>query len=381
MRTYRRSIKKMNWIIIAGIASLVLLGTGCDNKIEPGSAQPDRQPEINLAHTAAAQRQNVTEWYEAVGTVRPRTETRIEALVTAQVLDVKVNPGDSVAKDQLLIALDSRQLKSRLDQARQGLNSAQAGREQAKQAVVAAEAAFQEARQALERVEKYYKSQAATAQDLERAQSVFAQARAGVKQAQQGLAAARAGINQAQEVIREAQIAMSYTTIRAPEAGMVLQRLSEPGDLALPGKPLLTLRTTGTLRLEAYVREGLIRKVSPGARLTVSLDTLDLSLDATVEEVVPYADPVSRTFLVKAGLPAVEGLFPGMFGKLRIPVGEKEIVRIPAAAVRRVGQLELIYVKAGDTWSSRFIKTGRRTGDQVEVLAGLEGAEEIGWGG
>jgi multidrug efflux pump subunit AcrA (membrane-fusion protein) len=96
---------------------------------------------------------------------------------------------------------------------------------------------------------------------------------------------------------------------------------------------------------------------------------------------VPYADPVSRTFLVKAGLPVVEGLFPGMFGKLRIPVGEREIVRIPAKAVRRVGQLELVYVKHADTWFSRFIKTGQPSGELIEVLSGLDGQEEIGWEG
>ncbi|MGB5985644.1 MAG: efflux RND transporter periplasmic adaptor subunit [Desulfobacterales bacterium] len=364
----------------AGLLLILATAGGCD-KIEPGQVTPASSPALNLPLTATAQRQKVTEWYKAVGTVRPRTETRIGSQVAAQVLDVKVGPGDTVAKDQLLIALDSRQLTSRLDQARQGLKSARAAREQAKQAVVAAEAAFQEAQQAFRRVKTYVQSQAATAQDLEKAQSAFAQAEAGVKQAQQGLAAANAGINQAEEVIHEAQIALSFTAIRAPEAGVVLERLAEVGDLALPGKPLLSLRTSGALRLEAFVREGLVQKVAPGVRLSVEIESLDLLLEATVEEVVPYADPASRTFLVKAGLAGAEGLFPGMFGTLHIPLGQQEIVTIPAAAVRRVGQLELIYVKSGDSWSLRYIKTGRRSDDQVEVLAGLQGQEEIGWEG
>jgi multidrug efflux pump subunit AcrA (membrane-fusion protein) len=153
----------------------------------------------------------------------------------------------------------------------------------------------------------------------------------------------------------------------------------EPGDLALPGKPLVALRTSGALRLEAHVREGLISRVIPGTSLIVEIETLNRQLDATVEEIVPYADPDSRTFLVKASLPVVDGLYPGMFGKLRIPVDRQRIVTVPWRAVKRVGQLELIQVQSGDGWQLRHVKTGERLGDRIEILSGLDGTETIGW--
>ena len=321
------------------------------------------------------------QWYEAVGTVRPRTESRIEARVTGQVLNVLVGPGDTVVKGALLVMLDSRQMTSRLDQAKQALKTAEASREQARHALDAARAAFKQAQANYTRVKTYFESQAATAQDLEAAEATFRQGEANVKRAEEALAATDAGVLQARAVVKESAIYLDYARILAPEDGVVLKRFVEPGDLALPGKPLVALRTSGALRLEAYVREGLISQVAPGASLEVAIETVDRQLAATVEEIVPYADPNSRTFLVKAAMPPVDGLYPGMFGKLRIPVGRRSIVTIPWSAVVRVGQLELVRVKHGDTWQTRYVKSGMRIGENVEILSGLSGSETIGWKG
>ncbi len=325
--------------------------------------------------------EKVTDWYEAVGTIRPRTESSIEAQVTAQVLDVKVRPGDKVEKGQVLVSLDNRQPTSRLDQSRQGLKSATAGKKQALQGVAAARAAFHQAEANFRRTRKYFQSQAATSQQLEVAESAYLQAKAGLSQAREALTAAEAGIRQAEEVVREAEISLGYTVISAPEDGEILRRLVEPGDLALPGKPLVILQTAGHLRMEAYVREGLIRKVGPGTHLSVYVTTLDKRLDAVVEEIVPYADPQTRTFLVKSSLPATPGLYPGMFGRLLIPVEEHEAVVIPEAAVRKIGQLELVSVQEGDAWQCRYIQTGKQVRDGIEVLSGLAGGETLRlWG-
>ena len=199
-----------------------------------------------------------------------------------------------------------------------------------------------------------------------------------MSKAKEALSGAEAQIRQAEEVIKEAEIALGYTTIVAPESGEVLKRMVEPGDMALPGKPLLFLQTSGFLRLEAYVREGLIKRVVPGSRLKVSIDTLKETADGEVEEIVPYADPQTRTFLVKAALPPIAGLYPGMYGKLLIPVKEQSVVMVPKEAVHRVGQLELVTVKENGNWNKRLVKTGRNIDNRVEILSGLSGNETIG---
>ena len=365
---------------ILSLAFAAALIAGCD-QIEPGAFTAVEKEPYSPSKTATAVIEETDQIYEAVGTIRPKTESRIEARVTGQVLNVQVKSGDQVAKGELLVSLDARQMTSKTDQAEQALKTAEAGREQARHSLDAARASLKQAEANYNRIKGYYDSQAATAQELESAEAGFRQAQAGVERAKEGLAAAEAGILQARAALKESTIALEYTRILAPEDGVVLKRFVEPGDLALPGKPLITLRTSGALRLEAHVREGLITKVKPGSSLDVEIGTLDKVAPAVVEEIVPYADPNSRTFLVKAALPPIESLFPGMFGKLKIPVGKQRIVTTPWEAVRRVGQLELVRVKTDEGWETRHVKTGARLIDgDVKILSGLDGNETIGWG-
>ena len=139
-------------IVFALVASILAAASGIT--AGPASQEPGQTVEIAV--------QPVTDWYEAVGTVRPRTETSIEARVTGQVRQVQVRPGQTVHKGQPMVVLDDRQFRSRLDQARQGLKSAQAAREQARQSISAAEAAFQQSRNEYERRKKFFAAQAAT---------------------------------------------------------------------------------------------------------------------------------------------------------------------------------------------------------------------------
>jgi len=153
----------------------------------------------------------------------------------------------------------------------------------------------------------------------------------------------------------------------------------DPGDIAVPGKPLLIIQTSGALRLEANVREGLISRIILGNDYQVRIETIRKTVGSQIDEIVPYADPTTRTFLVKASLPDTPGIYPGMFGRLLIPVEKKRTLLIPQKAVIQVGQLELVYVKKDKTWQSVYIKTGKRFGEKIEVLAGLTGNETIGY--
>ncbi|MDR9501918.1 MAG: efflux RND transporter periplasmic adaptor subunit [Desulfurivibrionaceae bacterium] len=357
--------------ILALMVAGLMVGLACGRLAV--AASPDLK-------TAVAEARNITEYYQAVGTVQPRLQSHIAARMTAQVREVKVRPGDKIEKGQLLIILDSRQNVSRLEQARQGLKGAEASKKQARQAIAAAAALFQQAEADFQRITSYYQSQAATEQDLEQARAAFLQAQAHLQQAKDSLAGAEAAIKQAREVVLQAEIALTDTLLVAQEAGHVLQRLVDPGDMAMPGRPLITLQTAGGLQLEASVREGLSRQIGLGEELQVEITALSETVAAKVKEIVPYADPQSRTFLVKASLPEMAGLYPGMFGKLLIPVRELEVVLIPQEAVRRVGQLELVEVREEDIWKRRFIQTGRRSNGRVEVLSGLSGGETVSLG-
>jgi RND family efflux transporter MFP subunit len=358
------------------ILMLYMAGFFAADKIGPGEVNRPYQESLPPKRTARASVQTMTEFYEAVGTVRPRTETSIEAQVTGRILEILVRPGDGVRKGEPLIVLDSRESQARVGQARQGLSSSKARLDQARRAVMAAQAVQTQAESEFRRVKTYFDSEAATARDLERAESAYLQAKAGLQRAKSALAEAKAGVKQANKVVEVSRIALGYNRILSPEDGQVVKRLVEPGDLAWPGKTLMVLQTRGELRLEAFVREGLIHRVSPGVTLKVVVTALDKTFEGVVEEVVPSADPLTRTFLVKVGLRGTEGLFPGMFGRLMVPIEEKRVVVVPESAVTRIGQLEVVRVKTQAGWQRIFVKTGKKLGDhRVEVLSGLRGDE------
>lgn len=374
------------FLFIGGAIGLILLmlyitDFFASNKISPGKIIEKEKIPFRPERTAKATIETIKEFYEAVGTVRPEMEISIEAQLTGRILEVLVRPGDKVTEEKPLVLLDSRELQARLDQARQGLLSAKARAEQARQAVMASEAAYAQAASAFKRTKVYFKSEAATSQDLEQAESKYLQAKARVQQTQDALIETKSGIKQAAKVVDEAKIAMGYTRIVATQDGEVAKRLAEPGDLAWPGKTLLVLQTRGALRLEALVREGLIYRISPGKSLKIVVDALDKVFDGTVEEVVPSADPMTRTFLVKVALPRERGLFPGMFGRLLVPVQDRNVVVVPKEAVRHIGQLDVVMIKTDGTWQSTYVKTGEELeGAKVEILSGLKGDELLGLG-
>ncbi|EPR44678.1 efflux transporter, RND family, MFP subunit [Desulfovibrio sp. X2] len=349
----------------------------CGGDVAPGQ-RAAREGEHAPQQSAQAVRRMVQESEESVGTVRPKTEISVAAQVLARVASVLVRPGARVDKGQTLVTLDPREFEARSGAAAQSLAEARASLGQSEQAITAARAQADKTRTTYERLRALYAQGAVAAEEMESARRDMLQAAAALNQAREGQAQAQAAVRRFENLEREADINQGYTVITAPEAGEVVRRLVEPGDVASPGKPLLVLQTGGKLWLEAAVREGLIGRTPVGERLTVHIDSLSSDLPGTVEEVVPSADPATRTFIVRVGLPPAQGLYQGMFGRLIIPVGQREAVLVPRAALRRVGQLSTVLLKTAEGWRDVYVRLGRVQGGEVEVLAGLSGGETVG---
>ncbi|MBN1103555.1 MAG: efflux RND transporter periplasmic adaptor subunit [Deltaproteobacteria bacterium] len=380
-RTSKKGLRGFS--LIGGAAALILLmlymgGAFTAEKIRPGKQERPGKEESPPRKTAKASLETVTEYFESVGTVRPRTEIRVESRVTGKVIHVFVRPGDPVVKGQALLRVDGREYEARLEQAVHGLASAKSRGAQMEQAALAAKAEFTRADAAFKRTRTYLEAKAATAQDMEQAEAAYTQARARLEQAEKARVEAESDVKRAMKAKEESEIALGYTRIVATESAEVAKRLVEPGDLAAPGKPLLLLQTRGRLRLEALVPEGLIRKIRQGEPLELRIDALGRVLAGRVEEVVPSADPMTRTILVKIDLPEDRDVYPGMFGRLLIPVEERKAVLIPRKALGRIGQLEVVNAHVEGRWQKLFVKSGRMMGEKVEILSGLKGGEILG---
>ena len=362
------------------ILSLFIISACENDKIQPGFSRDNTsENSFSPENTAIVEKREITQMYEAVGTIRPLTESIIESQVSAKVLKVFYVPGSVVKKGQLLIQLDARRLKAQLRQSKEGLVVAKNNLKQTYKSMDEAKAYLDQAASAYKRTKKLFESGIVTSQNLEIDKSAFLQAKARREKSQGLELSEKASIRKAKEIVKESQIAFGYSKITSPSTGVVAQRMIDPGDLAVPGKPLLIIQTSGALRLEANVREGLISHIILGNDYSVKIKTLGKTVPSKIEEIVPYADPATRTFLVKASLPEIPGIYPGMFGRLLIPVEKDKALLIPQKAVMLVGQLELIFVKQNNHWQSVYIKTGKKFGGKIEVLTGLTGNETIGY--
>jgi RND family efflux transporter MFP subunit len=286
----------------------------------------------------------------APGTVQAKREAILSPRITASIVAVNARAGDRVKQDEVLVELDRRELESRLEQRRER--------------VAGAKARVDEARRRFDRVEALFRSGTVS--------------RAELDQAEADLLSAEAELARAREVVDEASTALSYATIRAPMDGRIIDRLAEPGDTARPGVALLRLYDPQTLRLDSHVRESLATRLERGDHLLARIDAPDVEVEVTVDEIVPSAEPGSRTVLVRASLPRRDDLFPGMFGRLIIPTGSERRLYIPAAALERVGQLEFVTVVMEQGALRRYVRTGKRSQDHgIEVLSGLEAGERV----
>jgi RND family efflux transporter MFP subunit len=167
-----------------------------------------------------------------------------------------------------------------------------------------------------------------------------------------------------------------YAKLAAPFSGVVITRSVEPGNLATPGTPLLTIEQDGLYRLEASVDESKLATVRVGQAVEVVLEA-DRKLNARVSEIVPSVDAASRTYIVKLDLPATPQLRTGMFGRAIFPLGMQRVVAVPLAALMERGQLQSVYVVEDGVAHTRLVTTGRRTSGAVEVLSGLNAGEKV----
>ena len=179
-----------------------------------------------------------------------------------------------------------------------------------------------------------------------------------------------------EQEVRAAGIMRDYARLAAPFSGVVITRTVEPGNLATPGSPLLTIEQDGLYRLEASVDESKLANVRVGQAVEAVLEA-DRKLSARVSEIVPSVDSASRSYMVKLDLPAAPRLRTGMFGRAIFPLGMQKVVAVPLAALMERGQLQSVFVAEDGVAHTRLVTTGRRTKDAVEVLSGLNAGEKV----
>ena len=319
-------------LFLLALAAIAL--AGCGAKHETSSSDSPNLPTAQVrVQTAESKSRAVTE--EVVGTIRAKLHATLEAKLNGRIEKLPVALGDKVSKGQLIAKLDAAEITAKLDQAKASLDQAE--------------------------------------RDWKRVSDLFEQS--GVSRSEYDAAQSRLLI--AKGAVAEATAMNSYVEIAAPFDGVVTRKWADVGDLAAPGKPIIEIEDPSALQLEADVPEMVASQIQRGATLVVRVDSVSGDLSGVITEIAPTADPLSRTFRVKLDLPQAPGLMSGQFARLVVPLGENRSLRVPASAVLQRGQLEIVFVAEQQRARLHLVKTGKRVGNEVEILSGLDEGDSV----
>ena len=338
--------------LAAIVAILAWLMGAFHEKVPPGEATARNRPLPEGAETLVVQSVERPVSESAIGTIHPVHRVSVGSKLLARVKVMHVEKaGVAVKAGDVLVELDDTDLKASVAQAKAVRDAAQAARDQAEVD--------------LGRSRRLYEQKVESKAHLDAAQTLLDTAEAELKRAEQSVAFAESQLDFAQ--------------VTAPISGIVIDKQVESGDLVTPGKTLVTLYDPGRMQLVARVREGLAMQLAVGKEVEVSIPALELDCHGEVDQIVPEAESASRVFEVRVTGPCPPGIYAGMFGRLYVPIGTRREIRVPSRAVKRVGQMETVFVLQEDGGLlRRFVQTGRaETDGTVEVLAGLQDGETI----
>jgi multidrug efflux pump subunit AcrA (membrane-fusion protein) len=364
------AVVKPTWIVLIGAAAFA---TACTS---PPAHEADRRAPAPAA-TAAAEMTALASSFEAGGVVRARVTALVASRVMAPIVDMRVKAGDRVHRGDVLVTLDARDLRANDARAQAATLSAAESVRAAEADVRATASAAQLAHLTHDRVATLQAKRSATTEELDQAVAALSAAEAQQAAAQARLSAATAGHDAAKAAADAAAVTATYATLTAPFDGIVTERSAEPGSMAAPGSPLLTLEDPTTYRLEARLDETRAAQVSLGRDATIQLDDRDASMTGRVVEIA-RVDPTSHTFLVKLELPGGMTARSGQFGRATFAGPSRRALTIPASALIRRGQLTFVFVLGSDERAHlQPVSIGAMAGDRVEVFAGVRESDRI----
>ena len=316
----------------------------------------------------------------ASGYVTARRQATVSSKVTGKVVDILIEEGMAVEEGQVLARLDATNVQASLD-------LAQAQLEAARTALKETRALLEEAELNYDRIARLAADNLASQAELDRSRATLKslEARLETRQSEVEVARRQAGIFQQQ---------LEDTIIRAPFDGIVVAKNAQPGEMISPISAGGGFTRTGigtvvdmdSLEIEVDVNESYINRVSPGQAVSAVLDAYpDWTIPCHVIAIIPTADRQRATVEVRVGFDGLDGrILPDMGVKVAFQEesagsGRRSGVSVPAAAIRRDGGRDIVFVVSGDRVERRAVSTASGTAENGEriVIAGLSAGERV----
>ncbi len=321
---------------------------------------------------------------DATGYVTARRQATVSSKITGKVVEVLIEEGMPVAEGQLLARLDDASARAALDLAQAQLLETRAN-------LTEVRVLRDEARRNLKRVEDLQKRQLASDQDRDASQAELDTAVARLARLEQAVKVAeRSRAVQAQR--------LDDTEIRAPFAGIVIDKAAQPGEMISPVSAgggftrtgICTIVDMDSLEVEVDVNESYINRVSPKQRVKATLNSYpDWRIPAEVITIIPAADRNRATVRVRIGFLERDGrVLPDMGVKVAFlddesaaPVAAQPDIEpglyLPSAAIWQQGNEAVVYVVAGDVAQARSVQVGQINGQRRRIIEGLSAGEQV----
>lgn len=356
---------------------LIVTAAGLLAACRPGEKrEAPSGPIVSGVQTETVQWQSAPMLYQAVGTVRSAHTAILAAQLAGTVREIHIKAGDAVRRGQLLAVLDDRGARAQVQGAEAGVSEARQGEAEVEQALKAATAERQFAEATFNRYKTLLAKNSLSRQEYDGAEARYqaALANEGALEAKKQQVLARQ--QQARSQQDSAQTYLSYSRIVSPLDGIVTAKSVDEGTVVMPGTPVLTVEDTARYRLEVSLPEEYLASAKAGE--SVPVDTDRGQFTGHISEVVPAADAASHTFTVKIDLPGDCPCRSGEYGHAGFSIGESKSLAVPGSAVVEHGELQGVYVVAADgRVEFRLVKTGRASGNRVEILSGLATGEKV----
>ena len=354
---------------------------------------------VTPVDVAIASSGTLEEETEYVGTTKPVGEVSLRAQVEGRLLSLNVDVGDRVARGQILGQLDDTLLAATVIQAKAELAalSSELARTQAQvnNARIQLERTRVELQQAESDAARYIQLAeigAVSAQQAESfktaakvAQKAVLSAQEQIHTEEQVVAAALGRVAAQKAVIAQAQQRQSYARLTSPITGVVLQKVSEPGNLIDPGGEVLKLGDFSRVKVVVPVSELDMSKIRVGQLVKVKLDAFpDRSFAGVASRISPVADSPARQVPVEITIPNPQNqIGSGLLARVSFQSSTRVRVIVPQSAIIGEGSLTSIFViaKPGEGKQAkvekREVKTGDRANGKVEIISGIELGERF----
>jgi multidrug efflux pump subunit AcrA (membrane-fusion protein) len=402
----RQQIKASLFFVVLAALCIVSVGCGGGSKAQSNThnanAQAAEPATVDVTVTAAVSRQ-LPRYLEATGSLAADEQTDVAPTVGGKVVAVGVDLGSFVSRGAVLVRLDDRDARIRLEQAQAQVSQAEASVRQAQARIglrggqrfdptrvaevgsarVALELAEKELRRFERLIETGDVSRSSYDQQKARRDQLREQYEAALTAARQnyaGVETAQAAADAARTQIAQARKAIADAVVTAPISGYVADRPADLGEYVTTSSKIATIVRTNPLRVRIDIPEQVVSSIQVGQSVSVVVSSYpDRSFAGRVHHVAPNVTANSRTMTVEAQVEnSGDALKPGQFATVRILLPESaSAVLIPLRAVRTESGTSRVFVIRNGRAELRLVQLGQTEGDLVEVRSGVAADELV----